>query len=260
MDLRKPLFEEEKSLKVNIPWEKNTAIGYAGGVSSLIILIIFLAIFKVDSPEYVVPNNTIPLTLLNFGDGDGTGLSKGNLTKEGKKRKGKEPNSELEDAKIATETKVNKNAETTDDLNETNDISIVDKKSSDQKEKAFDKGTDNVNIGSPDGLTDATGLGSRGSGRGAGLGFGDIEWGGGGNRVVLYKTLPKFPSDVNTSAKIKMRFTVLPDGTVGKITPLQKADPRLEEAAKEALSKWRFNPLNEDIVMVGTIPLTFRLR
>ncbi len=260
MDLRKPQFEEDSSFQIKIPWDKYSAIGLAGGTAFLLLLIIWLAVMPFKAPsKRVLPDRTVPLTLLNFGDGDGTGLSKGNLTKEGAKRKGKEPGSQLEDAQIAADTKFDREA-TTDNIDEAEDFIPVEKVSSSERSKPEEGGTDKFNVGSPDGITDATGLGSRGTGRGAGLGFGDIEWGGGGNRTVLYKTLPKFPDGVKTSAKIKMRFTVMPDGTVGKITPLQKADPRLEQAAKEALSKWRFNPLNEDIVMVGTIPLTFRLR
>jgi TonB family protein len=260
MELRKPLYEEEKSFQIKIPWDKYSAIGLAGGTAFLLVLIFWLAVMPFSAPRKIIlPDRTVPLTLLNFGDGDGTGLSKGNLTKEGRTHKGKESNSQLEDAKRASETKFTRDATTTD-ISEAENFIPVEKVSSDVKDKPEEGGSDRYNVGSPDGLTDATGLGSRGSGKGAGLGFGDIEWGGGGNRTVLYKTLPKFPDGVRTSAHIKMRFTVMPDGTVGKITPLQKADPRLEQAAKDALSKWRFNPLNEDIVMVGTIPLTFRLR
>jgi len=74
------------------------------------------------------------------------------------------------------------------------------------------------------------------------------------------KTLPKFPAGVNTNAEIKLKFTVMPDGTVGKIVLLQKAEPRLETAALNALRQWRFNPLKDDRVMEGIIPLTFVLR
>ncbi|MFW6232997.1 MAG: TonB family protein, partial [Bacteroidota bacterium] len=77
---------------------------------------------------------------------------------------------------------------------------------------------------------------------------------------VLYKKVPKFPDGVSRSAKIKIRFTVLADGTVAQMVPLQKADPRLEKAAMEALKQWRFNRLENGETMVGIIPMTFRLR
>jgi len=72
--------------------------------------------------------------------------------------------------------------------------------------------------------------------------------------------LPRFPSGVNTNAVLKFKFTVMPDGTVGRIIPLQKADPRLEQAALEALRQWRFNQLRNEVVMEGIIPLQFVLR
>lgn len=257
--LRKYQFEEEKSLQFNIPWDKHTAIGFVISVIITSFLIFLLTLMTPDIPDLPnIRNKSIPLTILNFGDGDGTGLSSGNLTKEGKTHKGKEPNSQLEDAKTASKTKQSRES-VSHDTEEATDFKPVEELSTETNTQD-EGGSDAYNVGDPDGLTDASGLGSRGSGKGAGLGFGDIDWGGGGNRTVLYKTLPKFPDGVKTSAKIKLRFTVNPDGTVGRIFPLQKADPKLEEAAMEALRKWRFNSINEDLVMVGTIPLTFRLK
>jgi TonB family protein len=106
---------------------------------------------------------------------------------------------------------------------------------------------------------DASGLGRFGSGAGKGAGYG-LEWGGGGNRVVLHKEMPKYPSGVNTSVQIKIRFTVLPNGSVGAILPMQKGDPVLERAAIEALRRWQFNPLNDTKDMVGFITFTFRVQ
>jgi TonB family protein len=91
------------------------------------------------------------------------------------------------------------------------------------------------------------------------LGLGDIEWGGGGNRVVLFKKLPKYPPGVNTEAVIRIRFTVSPKGNVINAFPLQKGDPLLEKAALDAIKKWRFNPLKDDREMYGIITFTFRL-
>jgi TonB family protein len=186
-------------------------------------------------------------------------MSKGNLQKEGKSRKGDIPPTELHDAAAPQVTKSSKKAEdiAPEDVGKFKAVDVV---SADQAHKGENGGEGADDFGVPDGSSNGTGLGTRGFGKGKGMGFGDIEWGGGGNRVVLQKHLPKFPKGVKTSATIKIRFTVLPDGTVGKIIPLQKADPRLERAAMDALRKWRFNPLNDDTEMVGTIPLSFVLR
>lgn len=255
-----PEYEAENSVQIKIPWDTNTARGF---VISLVFMIVFLLITPVIKFDeaYVRPieYNTVPIVLLNFGDGDGTGLSKGNLTQEGAKQLGAKSTSPLEDASKAVKTKLTNSPTQSDIL--TGNLKAVNELSSDTKNKnESEKGIGTKEIGSPDGLTDGSGLGNRGIGRGAGYGFGDIEWGGGGNRIVLHKPLPRFPSGVNTNAELRFRFTVLPDGTVGKIIPLQKADPKLEQAAMEALRQWRFNPLKQDIIMEGIIPLTFVLR
>lgn len=256
---REPKFQENTALQIKLPWDSNTARGF--GIAMLILVLFFiispyLSIKKAHVRSIQI--NSVPIVLLNFGDGDGTGMSKGNLTKEGAKHQGKTPQSILQDAATPALTKANTKTQQQND----NQISIpvpVKELSSD-KNNANEKGSGSKDIGSKEGTTDGTGLGSRGIGKGAGYGFGDIEWGGGGNRIVLHKPLPKFPSGVNTNAELKFKFTVMPDGTVGRIIPLQKADPRLETAALNALKQWRFNVLKENIIMEGVIPLTFVLK
>lgn len=253
---------KDNAMNFQLPWDSNTAKGFVVGTASLAIMLFLFSSVHLDEPrERNIRLNSVPLVLLNFGEGDGTGMSKGNLQEEGIANKAPNRTNILEDAQIATETVVKKDRITVE-IEESSNVKPVDVVSTDTKNKDRDtlKGNSNKNLGIADAGTSGTGLGNIGSGRGAGNGFGDIEWGGGGNRVVLYKTLPKFPDGVNTSAQIKIRFTVLPDGTVGQIVPLQKADPRLERAAIDALRKWRFNALNSDVTMVGTIPLTFVLK
>ncbi|MCK9211742.1 MAG: energy transducer TonB [Ignavibacteriaceae bacterium] len=80
-----------------------------------------------------------------------------------------------------------------------------------------------------------------------GLGTGnsgfDIEWGGNGKRKIYSYTLPEYPEGVNKEIDIRLRFSILPDGTVGTIFPLTKADTKLENAAINSLRQWRFEPL-----------------
>ncbi|MDX9791003.1 MAG: energy transducer TonB [Candidatus Kapabacteria bacterium] len=257
---RKPIFEENTSLQIKLPWDTNTARGF--GISLIVVLLFILFAPFMDIEEAYVRKiqiNSVPLVLLNFGDGDGTGISKGNLTKEGASRKGQAAQSVLEDAASPAVTKQVKNAIEQDDNMISNPVPVKELSSA-KKVSGSSDGFGSKDIRKNDGVTDGTGLGTRGSGKGMGYGFGDIEWGGGGNRIVLHKPLPKFPSGVNTNAELKFRFTVMPDGTVGRIIPLQKADPRLETAALAALRQWRFNVLKEDVVMEGVIPLTFVLR
>jgi hypothetical protein len=259
--LRKPEYERETAVQIKIPWDLNTARGF--GVSLTIILLFLLIapmMYLAPAADRNLPVNSVPLMLLNFGDGDGTGKSKGNLTKEGAARKGMQSTSPLEDANLPAKTKLNPKAAQEMDYS-AGTPKPVDKLASTSKNKNESEiGTGTKDIGSSNGVTDGQGLGTRGTGKGKGSGFGDIEWGGGGNRIVLNKPLPKFPSGVNYNAELKFKFTVLPDGTVGRIVPLQKADPRLEAAALAALRQWRFNVLKQDVVMEGIIPLTFVLR
>ncbi|MDP3148546.1 MAG: energy transducer TonB [Ignavibacteria bacterium] len=83
--------------------------------------------------------------------------------------------------------------------------------------------------------------GNKGAGTGN-TGF-DIEWGGNGKRKIYSYTLPAYPEGVNKEIDIRLRFSILPDGTVGTIFPLTKADTKLENAAMNSLRQWRFEPL-----------------
>jgi protein TonB len=71
----------------------------------------------------------------------------------------------------------------------------------------------------------------------------DIEWGGNGKRKIYSYSLPEYPEGVNKEIDIRLRFSILPDGTVGTIFPITKADTKLENAAINSLRQWRFEPL-----------------
>lgn len=77
------------------------------------------------------------------------------------------------------------------------------------------------------------------------------------NRVVLNKILPTSPSNMDRTVKIPLSFTVLPDGTVGEVIPLSKGDPSLEAISIKTLKKWKFNPIEDNIIMKGEITFTF---
>ncbi|MDZ7766893.1 MAG: energy transducer TonB [Melioribacteraceae bacterium] len=83
-----------------------------------------------------------------------------------------------------------------------------------------------------------------GAGEGS-FGF-EIDFGGRGKRKIYNYSLPDYPDGVSKEIDVKLRFTILPDGTVGRIIPLIKADARLESAAITSLRQWRFEPLSTD--------------
>ena len=71
----------------------------------------------------------------------------------------------------------------------------------------------------------------------------EIDFGGKGIRKIYSYFLPAYPEGVFKEIDVKLRFTILPDGSVGKIIPLIKADTKLEMAAINSLRQWRFEPL-----------------
>ncbi len=105
------------------------------------------------------------------------------------------------------------------------------------------------------GIGNGRGTGS-GIGNGNGNGFGDglgdgfgIDWGGRIRKIYNY-IIPKYPEGVYKEIDVKLRFSILADGSVGNITVLKKADSRLEQVSIEALKLWRFEPIS------GTQPKT----
>lgn len=67
------------------------------------------------------------------------------------------------------------------------------------------------------------------------------------SRQVLNEVLPEYPDGLNKEAVIKIRFTVLPDGTVGEMVPILKGDQTLEDLTINAFRQWRFNSLSPDL-------------
>ncbi|MGK9477871.1 energy transducer TonB [Melioribacter sp. OK-6-Me] len=78
-----------------------------------------------------------------------------------------------------------------------------------------------------------------------GFGF-ELDFGGKGIRKIYSYILPDYPEGVSKEIDVKLKFTILPDGTVGKIIPLIKADAKLEMAAINSLRQWRFEPLPQN--------------
>lgn len=111
-----------------------------------------------------------------------------------------------------------------------------------EKDKEQKKETKTENVKETTSDVSATGKGNLAQGEGS-FGF-DIEWGGMGTRKIYSYSLPTYPEGVNKEIDIRLRFTIKPDGTVGSINLLTKADTRLENAAINSLWQWRFEPLS----------------
>ena len=105
------------------------------------------------------------------------------------------------------------------------------------------------------------GKGNKTSGTGS-FGY-DIDWGGQGQRKIYSYFVPAYPAGVDKEIDIRLKFTIMPDGTVGTIIPLIKADTRLESAAINSLRQWRFEPLSpnqKQIEQTAVIVFPYRLQ
>jgi TonB family protein len=73
-----------------------------------------------------------------------------------------------------------------------------------------------------------------------------LEWTGNVTRKKVTGDLPEYPAGVNVDAVIRLRATVFPDGTIRSVQPVQRGNPRLEEAALQSVRYWRFEPLGRN--------------
>ncbi len=81
-------------------------------------------------------------------------------------------------------------------------------------------------------------------------------------RQVVFQPPPP-SATVEGETEIELRFWILPNGTVSRVIPLKKSDPRLEAFAINYLRNWRFSPLPPEVEAVeqwGVIPFKFVIR
>jgi TonB family protein len=243
------------ALQIRLVWNPNAVKGFVIACVIMAVVVSISTCTRLDPPKPIDLPTSVPLTLLVLGEGDGTGARKGNLTAEGAAQRGQESTNPLEDARKAAATP-NANRAADDPSQTAHRIpgSDVGRKVPDPEDAEVSERT----IGRSDGTDQGTGIGWAGTGRGKGLGFGDIDWGGGGNRTVLNKVLPKFPPGT-LDTQVKIKFRVLPDGTVSMAWPIRRGgNPSVDQAAVQAMRQWRFNPLTTPTEMEGTITFVFR--
>ncbi len=72
-----------------------------------------------------------------------------------------------------------------------------------------------------------------------------LVWEGDIQRAPLRQPLPNYVYEVD--AIIIMRFEVRPDGTVGGVVPIRRANPELEREVTNTLRNWRFSPLPSNV-------------
>ena len=79
-------------------------------------------------------------------------------------------------------------------------------------------------------------------------------------RAVVYRPRPPQIDSINVEVELRLRFWVLPDGTIGEVIPIKRGNAQLEQIAISYLKKWQFEPLTADAPQKqiwGTIPIKF---
>jgi hypothetical protein len=247
-------YVDQPTISIRLRWSPNTVRGFIGALLIMGVILSFLTCTRFEPEPIVIPKTT-PVALIVLGSGDGTGLRKGNLTAEGAAQRGAESKDPLVDA---TKSSGGVSKTVTDPALASRFIP-KDDAGRGGKANASETSSDHT-VGSSKGTDDGAGLGELGVGRGKGDGFGDIDWGGGGNRTVVTKIIPSFPPGV-LDTKIKVRFRVAPNGTVTMAWPEKKGGNRMvEQAAIAALMRWRFNRLSTPTEMEGVITFLVNYR
>jgi protein TonB len=178
--------------------------------------------------------------------------SSGSLVKKNEPSKVKEVKKE----KKEETKKVDKKVELPKVINEDDDNIITEAKKKETKEE--EKPAVKPIIKAED---EEKGRENEGEGEGS-FGF-EIDFGGKGKRKIYSYSLPAYPKGVSKEIDVKLRFSILPDGSVGRVFPLLKADARLESAAISSIKKWRFEPLpngQNQIEQVAVIVFPYRLQ
>lgn len=201
---------------------------YSLGIHVVILLVMFLIKYEMEYP---------PVVFVEIGFGDlGMSGSAG------------APGSELEKTDEST---LNQNSESEKSESTVKDVDITktlntDPENTVKETEKSDKNTKDKNKKvDEESNADKTSksIGNKSPGDGS-FGY-DIQWGGRGQRNIYFYVLPDYPAGVNKEIDIRLRFTILPDGTVGTVIPLIKADTRLEDAAINSLRRWKFEPLRK---------------
>ena len=246
-------YHDIPSVQLRFEWNPNAVRGFIAASIIMAIVLLVSMCTRYTPPEPYSSRRTTPFELMVFGEGDGTGGRKGNLSREGASQRGKETQNPLEDAQRSASSS-GKVRET----DPTQSAKLIPAKNIGKDGKPHEGEAADRTVGTTDGKDDASGLGWVGTGTGKGLGNEAIDWGGGGNRTVVSNPLPKFPPGTMNTA-VKLKFRVLSDGSVSLVWPVRKGgNPIVDQEAMRVLKQWRFNKLSSGVEMEGTITFVFK--
>ncbi|MDY6914832.1 MAG: TonB family protein, partial [Candidatus Cloacimonadota bacterium] len=80
------------------------------------------------------------------------------------------------------------------------------------------------------------------------------------HRTILHKVIPEYPDNVQKNAQIKIKFNVSAEGDVTDVILIKKADPILDQISVEAIQKWRFNSIEQDVQQTGFITFRYKIK
>ncbi|HSP88412.1 MAG TPA: energy transducer TonB [Ignavibacteriaceae bacterium] len=197
----------------------------------LILLLLFLVLkFSIDYPV----KDYVELSFGVSGEPGSSGNIGSQINEVEELSKPEEKNETVDKSKEVKEVELPEAKNTSDE----NIIKPADKekdKSVSSKSESNEKADDKITT---------EGQGNLAEGEGS-FGY-DINWGGQGKRSIRNYKIPAYPEGVQKEIDIRLKFSIMPDGTVGTIIPLTKADTKLENAAINSLRQWRFEPLSQN--------------
>lgn len=204
-------------------------------ISLLVHVIIFVLLYFYTFNVYYSPTPPVEVSFGTFGE-TGSAGAKGTQIVSNQEEAAKPVKKNRTEKKAQEVKKVDlPKAENT---SEDNIVTPADKnKKISKAEETKSDVTENSNV-----TTEGQGNKSKGNGS-----FGPdslISWGGKGKRQIYSYPLPSYPQGVQKQIDIRFKFTIMPDGTVGSVLPLTKADAKLENLAITYLRQWRFEPLS----------------
>jgi len=228
----------------------NSIKNWSYSISFIIHALLLLIFLLINISIYYPPPKFVELSFGTTGMPGSSGAAGNqinNVQQVAKKQEKTESTNKVQEVKKVDLPKT-KNAS---DDNIIKPAKVIKAKANTEKTKSEDVNSD----------VNSEGKGNKATGTGS-FGY-DIDWGGQGQRKIYSYILPTYPEGVNKEIDIRLKFSIMPDGTVGQIIPLLKADTRLESAAINSLRQWRFEPLSanqKQVAQIAVIVFPYRLQ
>ncbi len=219
-------------------------------ISMLVHIIIFILLLFIKFTLDYPPRQYVELSFGKFNQPGSSGAIGTQINQVEENAKA-EKNETIDKSQIVKEVELPKAKNTSEE----NVVKPADK----QKEQT--KTTKTETKENTNSKVTTVGQGNKAQGAGS-FGY-DIDWGGQGTRKIYSYIIPAYPEGVNKEIDIRLKFSILPDGTVGTILPLTKADTRLENAAINSLRQWRFESLDpgqKQVEQTAVIVFPYRLQ